>query len=90
MTVNELADLFRQTGRNHHHAYRDSDGVDPEWALWYAGYLQTHLWDGLGRLPSRSELVHLLIECDRAHRNGDVQVEWPPFYAERFLEHFAG
>ena len=43
----ELAALFMETGKHHHEAYETSDGVDPEWALFYAGYLQTRLWDRL-------------------------------------------
>ena len=89
MTVEELTSILRDAGPAHHQAYITSDGTDPEWPLWYAGYLQTRLWDGLGRLPSRSELVHLLIECDRAFRADAIANDWPPFYAERFLAHFA-
>ena len=89
MTANELAAVLREAGPRHHQAYITSDGADPEWPLWYAGYLQTRLWDNLGRLPSRSELVHLLIECDQAFQADDTATDWPPFYAERFLQHFA-
>ena len=52
-TVEELAELLLETGHHHHQAYVSSDGVDPEWALWYADYLQTRLWDGAGSLPTR-------------------------------------
>ena len=37
LTREELAELLVETGHHHHQAYADSDGVDPEWALWYAG-----------------------------------------------------
>ena len=58
ITETELADLLRQTGERHHAAFIESDGADPEWALWYADYVQAHLWDRAGRLPSRGELVY--------------------------------
>ena len=86
----ELGELFRETGMNHHHAYKTSDGVDPEWALFYAGYLQARLWDRLGRVPTRSELVHLVVAADRAFQaTGRAQEEWPGFYAKFVVENFA-
>jgi NAD(P)H-hydrate epimerase len=47
VTDEELTALLIETGQRHHRAYQESDGADPEWALWYAGYLQAHLWDQL-------------------------------------------
>lgn len=88
MDVQGVEDLLREAGGKHHQAFLASDGVDPEWALWYAGYLQTRLWDGLGRLPTRSELVHQLIECDRSYRAAGSPGEWPRFYSRRFVEYF--
>lgn len=90
ITDNELSELFLETGMKHHHAYSASDGVDPEWALFYAGYLQTRLWDRLGRVPTRSELIHLLVAADRAFQaTGRAQEEWPMFYAKFFIESFS-
>ena len=60
----ELSELFMETGKNHHHAFEMSEGKDPEWPLFYSGYLQARIWDRLGRIPSRSELIyHLLLLC---------------------------
>ena len=86
MDAGTIEALLRETGGRHHQAFISSNGVDPEWPLWYAGYLQTRMWDELGRLPSRSELVHLLVECDRAYQAADSPGEWPPFYAQRLLD----
>ena len=41
--VKQLAELFKQTGEAHHQAFLETDGEDPEWAIWYAGYLQDRL-----------------------------------------------
>ncbi len=85
----ELAALFMETGKHHHAAYKAADGVDPEWALFYAGYLQTRLWDRLGRLPTRSELIHFLLEADKAFQaTGKEYMEWPAFYANLCIENF--
>ena len=86
----DLGKLFRETGERHHKAYRVSEGADPEWALSYAGYLQSRLWDGLGRLPMRSELIHLLVAADKAFQaTGQTNEQWPGFYAKFFVENLA-
>ncbi len=82
----ELAALFMETGKHHHKAYESSDGVDPEWALFYAGYLQTRIWDRLGDVPTRTQLVHFLVNADEAFRaTGKEYMEWPGFYAKLYL-----
>ncbi len=90
ITVEELADLIKETGEHHHQAYEASDGVDPEWALWYSGYLQSRLWDRAGRLPSRSLLVHLLLSAEAAHAKADSDEPWPSFYAKAILDTLSG
>ncbi len=86
----DLAELFRETAERHHQAYKDSEGNDPEWALFYAGYLQTSLWDGLGRLPTRSELIHLLFAADKEfNATGQPYEQWPGFYAAYFVENIS-
>lgn len=85
MTAEELANLFREAGRHHHEAFAEADGADPEWPLWYASYLQTRLWDKLGRLLTRSEIVYLLVSSDLEVKAKGI-TEWPPLYAKRFLE----
>lgn len=86
----DLSDLFMETGKHHHQAYKASDGTDPDWPLFYAGYLQTRLWDRLGRVPARSELVYLLVAADKEFQStAQANEQWPGFYARFFLENFA-
>ena len=85
MTPEELAALLMETGQHHHHAYIDSNGVDPEWALFYAGYLQTRLWEYLDVVPTRSTLVHLLVQGNIDHP-GLPPAEWTAAYANDMLE----
>ena len=59
----------------------DSDGVGPEWALWYSGYLQSRLWDRSGSLPTRSLLVLLLLSAERDHGATTGEDPWSQFYA---------
>ena len=82
--IEDLADLLVETGHHHHQAYQDSDGVDPEWALWYAGYLQSRIWDRFGPVPTRSRLVHLLLAAEEDFGAADDPGPWPPHYA-RFI-----
>ncbi len=81
----ELAELLRRTGHAHHAAYAATNGADPEWALWYAGYLQAHLDTRLGRVLTRSELTYLLIDAERSHTASGADRPWPEHYAARIL-----
>lgn len=81
-----LAALLKETGEAHHHAYAATDGVDPEWASWYAPYLQTHIGDGLGQGLTRSEIVYLLLKAERAQAAARDSSPWPDYYAGAMLE----
>jgi NAD(P)H-hydrate epimerase len=89
ITEAEFAALLRETAERHHAAFIESDGADPDWALWYAGYVQAHLWDRAGRLPSRGELVYLLVGAERAHKSSGSDEAWPDTYARFILEGLA-
>lgn len=82
--MNELADLLRQTGKAHHQAFIETDGDDPEWPLWYAEYLEGRLPEHLGRQPTRSEIVYLLLAAVKAQETEGNDDPWPEYYA-RFL-----
>ena len=85
ISLEELAELLRDTGHRHHTAFAEADGADPEWPLWYAAYLQARLWDQLGRLLTRSEIIYCLVASDREAREKGI-ADWPQLYAERLLE----
>jgi len=53
----------------------------PEWAIWYAGHLQAHLGDRLGRRLTRSELTYLLIKAERTHAASRSAEPWNDYYA---------
>jgi pimeloyl-ACP methyl ester carboxylesterase len=50
ITPKELAALFMETGKHHHEAFKETNGGDPEWPLFYAGYFQARIWDRLGEI----------------------------------------
>ena len=84
--LEQLTALFRQTGEAHHQEFLDSNGDDPEWAIWYAEYLQPRLEPFLAAPMTRSRLVFCLIGADDEYRATESDVPWPEYYAQRFLE----
>lgn len=81
ISSDELAELITAAGGAHHRAYIESDGVDPDWAMYYAGYLEAILGDRLGRHASRSELTYLLIKAQREHDALDDGSPFQNYYA---------
>ena len=90
ISVDDLAALIKQTGEAHHAAYAASDGVDPEWAMWYAAHFQTLVGDQLGRALTRSEIVYLLSLAQKRADETGSSTPWPLFYAEVFLAEVTG
>ena len=82
----DLAGLLVETGRAHHDAYGATDGVDPEWASWYAAYLQASLGDRLGRSITRSELTYLLLLGERRQAETGDPAPWSEYYAQIILD----
>ena len=80
-----IAELLHEAAETHHTVYRITDGDDPDWASWYAGWLLdlSELPGVLGSRPVRSHLVHALVELDRGYRAGGSTERWEDWYAER-------
>ena len=58
-----VAALLEEAAETHHRVYRITDGVDADWASWYADWLLrlSELPTLLGATPVRSELVYALV-----------------------------
>jgi NAD(P)H-hydrate epimerase len=84
----ELETLFREVGKKHHQAFLDTDGVDPEWPLWYADWLMDRLPALLGTDFTKSELVYLLVHLGKKQADKAPDVPWPRYYAEFFATHY--
>ncbi len=80
-----LADLLAETGRQHHEAFIDTDGADPEWPLWYANYLSGRIDAFVDVPPTTSKLVQCLVNAADAHATEAPDEPWPSFYAEYIL-----
>lgn len=86
--LDQLIQLFEDTGKAHHHAFIETDGADPEWAIWYAGYLHERLPELLGVKLTKSEIVYLLVRLSveqPAHAPG---LHWPRYYARYFVNQY--
>ena len=82
--------LLEEAAETHHRVYRITDGVDDDWASWYADWLLrlSELSTLLGSTPVRSELVYTLVALDREHTTAGAAEPWPEFYAARLVERF--
>ncbi|MBW2222755.1 MAG: hypothetical protein JRF54_00795 [Deltaproteobacteria bacterium] len=63
--IKQLAELFKKTGQAHHQAFIETDGEDPDWPIWYAGYLEDRLTPFLAAPITRSRLVFCLTRRGR-------------------------
>ena len=80
-----LKDLFQSAGSEHHHAFLETDGADPEWPLWYAGFIREKIAGLLGADFTLSELVHLLLSAEEERQSRAPQAGWEAYYARFFL-----
>lgn len=76
--VMAIADVLHDAGETHHIVFKIVDGEDPDWASWYADWLIQHslLPTLLGTTPVRSELVYLLVLCDKQFASGSIGGRW--------------
>jgi hypothetical protein len=86
----KVAALLEEAAETHHRVYRITDGVDDDWASWYADWLVrlSELATVLGSTPVRSELVYMLVKLDKEHTAARAAEPWPEFYATRLIERF--
>jgi hypothetical protein len=86
----QLTALLREAGPAHHKAFSHTSGEDPDWPLWYAGYLHERLTKLLEVGLTKSELTCLLIEADRRHKQEAPHADWASYYADLFLQQLRG
>ena len=85
-----VSDLLHEAGEVHHVVYRITDGADDDWASFYADWLIAHseLPEMLGRAPTRSHLVHELVESEQAFAETAPAARWQDVYADRIIGRF--
>lgn len=77
-----VAALLGRTAEEHHQAYLETDGFDPEWPWWYAEHLVEPL-GGLGVDSTKSVIVFVLVGAKRDLP--DLGDRWPQAYAQRLI-----
>ena len=85
----ELAALFHQTAEDHHVAYKETDGVDPDWSIWYAGHLLEKGFDKrLDATILKSDLIYLLVSLDKQITAEAPGAKWENYYADFFVNRY--
>lgn len=84
----KLAALFVETGKAHHEAFIATDGVDPDWPIWYAERLHEPIAKLLTDDHTRTELIAALVEAAAEHEARAPAEPWPEFYATYFCERY--
>jgi hypothetical protein len=89
-TATKVSELLHEAGETHHTVYRIVDGLDDDWASWYADWLinLSELPDLLDGRPIRSELVYMLVNLDKEYTSVAPDERWQDYYAPRLIEHF--
>ncbi len=85
--VSATAEVLHDAGETHHIVFKIVDGEDADWASWYGDWLinHSHLPELLGAVPVRSELVYLLVLCDKQFTTGSMPGRWEDYYARTLI-----
>jgi hypothetical protein len=85
--VSKVAELLHEAAETHHTVYRITDGVDEDWASWYADWLirLSELPDLFGAAPVRSHLVQLLVQLDLDYTAASPDERWEDYYARELV-----
>jgi hypothetical protein len=79
--------MLHQTAEDHHEAFKETDGFDPDWTIWYAGHL---LELGFDRLLDatilKSDLIYLLVSADKRQQLEAPGGRWERYYADSFAQ----
>jgi len=84
--IDRLAVTLHRTSEDHHVAYAATDGVDPDWSIWYAGHLIELGIEGLlDAKLLKSDLIYLLVKADKEMNLEAPGAHWERWYAARML-----
>jgi len=70
-------------------AFKETDGVDPDWSIWYAGHLLEKGFDKLlDATMLKSDLIYLLVRADKEQQAEAPGGRWQYFYADFFISRY--
>lgn len=81
----KLRQLLIQTAQAHHKEFEEMDGYHPNWAFWYADYMQAEFQDILDREVSVEGIADLLRRYDDLQAQEAPDEKWPDYYARKLL-----
>ena len=84
-----IRELFIETGSAHHEAFASTDGVDPDWPIWYADYIQDKINTLLGTALTRSQWVYCLMFAEFERQAKTPDAAWQGYYADHLIERYA-
>ncbi len=84
-----LSDMFTETGAAHHKAFTATNGVDPDWPIFYADNLKKPLGAALHTEFTRSQLIYCLMNADFEQQARDPDADWTEYDADYFIEKFS-
>jgi len=84
-----LAVLLQEAGHAHHAAFVATNGVDPDWSIWYADYLKEPIAQRLDMNFLKSQLIYCLMDADYEHQARSPDSNWSQYYADEIIERYA-
>jgi hypothetical protein len=84
-SARQIASLLEETQHAHHQAYLATDGYDPDWPIWYAGYLEDKLPPLLGVDLTKSEITYWMVLLNNQQQEASTD-NWAQFYAQKLID----
>src|SRR5215471_14318676 len=85
----KVAALLHQTAEDHHVAYKETDGVDPDWSISYAVFcLKKRIDKMLDATLLKSDLIYLLVLVDKQQMSEAPGAHWENYYADFFVSRY--
>jgi hypothetical protein len=78
--------LFQEVGKEHREAFKENEGKDAEWPIWYAERMQERLAQQLDSDITKSRIVFLLMQAEKRRTKKNPKGDWPRFYAKYFVK----
>lgn len=85
----QVTALLGKTRRQHDEAFAASNGVDPDWPIWFADRTIDTLSELLGRSFNRSQLIHGLMDADCDYQARFADRSWSECVAEHLIDCYA-
>lgn len=83
--IEKITELFISTGKAHHRAFIETDGEDPDRAIWYGKYLEEPLADTLTTKLSPGENSERLTSLDKKFSSLSAPEHWTKIYANALV-----